>query len=262
MADREVKFSFKQLSGKRFDVVDGKDNQDDLLKWSMKGRIKLQMYSFDQPFQAYQKERFVQDFMNDPEILSTLQTVSATCRWSPVGIPAKSVKVKAVPCSVLSMSFFDRLYENNIARENGHLHKCLDEFYEDFTIADELRKVLLLEDSDNYDTFSDADRDEFLFRLFKHVCLGGKLCQYEDMVDKYLEFTKTLYKDLISVQKNPETKELSIVSNVFSIQAEDEKENMYYPADTLHEQNFSYLVVDPLKRHVTVLFHKFGSSIY
>lgn len=35
MADREVKFSFKQLSGKRFDVVDGKDNQDDLLKWCL-----------------------------------------------------------------------------------------------------------------------------------------------------------------------------------------------------------------------------------
>ena len=40
------------------------------------------------------------------------------------------------------MNYFDRLYERNIARESGYLVKCFDEFYEDFEISDELRKVL------------------------------------------------------------------------------------------------------------------------
>ena len=54
---------------------------------------------------------------------------------------ATEVEVEHVPCSVLSMGMFDRLYDHPIVRENGHLHKCLDEFYENITISDELRKV-------------------------------------------------------------------------------------------------------------------------
>lgn len=54
-----------------------------------------------------------------------------------------------------------------------------------------------MEDSDHYDLFSQLDRQEFLFCLFKHLCIGGSLCQFEDVVDPYLETTKALYKDLV-----------------------------------------------------------------
>ena len=37
---------------------------------------------------------------------------------------------------------------------------------------------------------------------------------------------------------------------------------VYYPSDTAHEQNFAYLIVDSLKRHVTVLYHKFGGGCF
>ena len=62
-----------------------------------------------------------------------------SCRVS--GQRATSVEVEQVTCSVLSMTLFDRLYDNNIVRESGHIVKCLDEFYEQITISDELRKV-------------------------------------------------------------------------------------------------------------------------
>ena len=58
-------------------------------------------------------------------------------------------------------------------------------------------QCLLLEDSDNYDIFSNADRQEFLFVLFKHLCLGGAVCQYEDDIKPYMETTKLIYKDLV-----------------------------------------------------------------
>lgn len=57
--------------------------------------------------------------------------------------------------------------------------------------------MLLIDDSDNYCLYSDSERDEFLFCLFQHFCLGGKICQYEDNVDPYLDVTKQVYKDLI-----------------------------------------------------------------
>ena len=56
------------------------------------------------------------------------------------GLTADNVEIESVPCTVLSMSFFDRLY-GPVVRDSGYLVKCFDEFYEDFTISDELRKV-------------------------------------------------------------------------------------------------------------------------
>ena len=58
-----------------------------------------------------------------------------------------------------------------------------------------------MEESDNYDIFNESDRKEFLFQLFKHLCLGGEVCQFEDNVQAYLDFTKLLYKDLVRCVK-------------------------------------------------------------
>lgn len=46
-----------------------------------------------------------------------------------------------VPCTQISMSFFDRLYTEGLVRETGHIVKCYDEYYDDILISDELRKV-------------------------------------------------------------------------------------------------------------------------
>lgn len=38
-------------------------------------------------------------------------------------------------------------------------------------------QLLLLEDSEQYDVFSEEDRQELLFRVFKHLALGGPVNQ-------------------------------------------------------------------------------------
>lgn len=57
--------------------------------------------------------------------------------------------------------------------------------------------MLQEEDSEHYYVVGREERGEFLFRLFKHLCLGGELCQYEDTIDPYISTTKHIYKDLI-----------------------------------------------------------------
>lgn len=57
--------------------------------------------------------------------------------------------------------------------------------------------MLLMEDSENYDVYSAAEKEEFLYQIFRHVCLGGALCQYEDSIEPYLTVTKAIYKDLV-----------------------------------------------------------------
>ena len=112
-------------------------------------------------------------------------------------IKSSKVNVEDINCTLLSVDIFDRLFKNEIARENGSIRKCLDEYYEDIQISDELRKILILEESDNYDMYNKAERNEFLFCVFKHLCLGASVCQFEDNLQPYIDSSKSIYKELI-----------------------------------------------------------------
>ncbi|NXR14054.1 CF300 protein, partial [Semnornis frantzii] len=254
-------FVFRSLPQKVFPCLESRDICDRLLKWCMHGGIAAQAFSFDQQFKPYQKDEFVAAFFNDQNVNSSLKLLSASGQWTTLGSKVTRVEATLVPCTQISMAFFDRLYSEGVVRETGHIVKCYDDCYDDILIADELRKVLLVEDSDHYDLFSQLDRKEFLFCLFKHLCIGGTLCQFEDVVGPYLETTKALYKDLVSVQKNPETKEIHVVSTVFRVSAYDDK-GLCYPSSKTHEQTFAYLIVDPCKQHVHILYHCFGAGLF
>lgn len=57
------------------------------------------------------------------------------------GTEVKKIEAINVPCTQTSMSFFNRLYSEDIVRDSGHIVKCLDTFCDPFLISDELRKV-------------------------------------------------------------------------------------------------------------------------
>ncbi|KAM4849302.1 cilia- and flagella-associated protein 300 isoform X1 [Urocitellus parryii] len=251
-------YYFRFLPQKIFPSLSAPDTTSRLRQWSMLGRIKAQAFGFDQTFQAYRKDDFVMAFFKDPNVIPNLQLLSdSSGQWITLGTEVKKIEAINVPCTQLSMSFFNRLYDEDIVRDNGHIVKCLDSFCDPFLISDELRKVLLVEDSEKYEVFRQPDREEFLFCLFKHLCLGGSLCQYEDVLKPYLETTKLIYKDLVSVRKHPQTKKIQITSSIFKVTAYDST-GVCYPSTKNHEQTFSYFIVDPIKRHVNVLYHCYG----
>lgn len=57
--------------------------------------------------------------------------------------------------------------------------------------------MLLDDECPEYNLFVNDEREEFIFRIFQMLVLGGILCQYEDILDPYLDVTKVIYKDLI-----------------------------------------------------------------
>lgn len=57
--------------------------------------------------------------------------------------------------------------------------------------------MLLDEECDEYNLYSEDERKEFMFRIFEMLVLGGSLCQHEDELKPYLETTKKIYKELI-----------------------------------------------------------------
>ncbi|VDN24472.1 unnamed protein product [Dibothriocephalus latus] len=201
----------------------------------MKGRLHCQCYAFDETFKPHNAEKFVLAFFNDKNIRCTLETE--------VLLPdvVESVEVTPVTCSLLTLDIFSRL-TGPVTRENGIIKSCLDEIFESILISDELRKILLLEDSENYSLFTEQERDEFLFRLFKHICIGGELCQFENEINPYLDFVRSLYRDLVrfiaylnftcksSVQKDQATKDLHVVSYVYSVIIKVCQNTMLYAA--------------------------------
>nr|VZI38926.1 unnamed protein product [Spirometra erinaceieuropaei] len=220
------------------------------MKWSMKGRLHCQCYAFDETFKPHNVEKFVMAFFNDKNIRHAIETE--------VLLPGviESVEVTPVPCSLLTLDIFNRL-TGTVARENGIIKSCLDDTFESILISDELRKMLLIEDSENYCLFTEQERDEFLFRLFKHICIGGELCQFENEINPYLDFVRSLYRDLISVQKDQASKELRIVSHVYSLKIKRNNE-VLFPAPEEHPNNFAYFVINPNRRHAVLISHVFG----
>lgn len=61
--------------------------------------------------------------------------------------------------------------------------------------------MLLDEESEEYNLYSEEERNEFIFRIFQMLVLGGILCQYEDTLEPYLDVTKNIYKDLIRLSE-------------------------------------------------------------
>ncbi|KAM4630193.1 cilia- and flagella-associated protein 300 [Polymixia lowei] len=253
----EQTFSFTPLFSKTYSFLHDKATLELFMKWSMLGRVSAETYSFDQIFYPYNSQEFALRFFRDPNVLASLRRMEAGA-WVPLVKPVVSVDVEVVPCSKVSMDLFDPVYSCGILRPSGHVVKCFHEVYPDY---DELRQMLQEEDCGHYYAVGREERQEFLFRLFKHLCLGGELCQYEDTVAPYINTTKQIYKDLISVQKDPETKEISVVSTVLKVSAYDEC-GQCYPGRGDKEQTFAYMIVDPFKRHVCLFYHCYGVGTF
>ncbi|XP_075995662.1 cilia- and flagella-associated protein 300 [Genypterus blacodes] len=255
--DFEQTFSFSPVLSKKFSFLQDKDVLILLMKWSMFGRISAQCFSFDQSFHPGSTQMFAQCFFRDPKVKASLRKMEAGT-WVPLEKPVVSVDVEVVPCTKVCLGLFDPIYSCGILRPSGQIVKCYHDVYPDY---DELRQMLQEEDSEHYFVVGREERQEFLFLLFKHLCLGGELSQYEDAIDPYISTTKQIYKDLISVQKHPETKKISVVSTVLKVSVHDEY-GRCYPGTREDEQTFAYMIVDPFKRHVTLFYHSYGVGTF
>ncbi|KAK2827277.1 hypothetical protein Q7C36_018203 [Tachysurus vachellii] len=247
-------FTFNLLPNKKFKFLEDPCISELLMKWSMLGRISVQAFNFEQNFQSYMKDHFALNFFQDTCVKNNLHVLDTSGVWKPLDKEVIRVEVDLVPCTKVSVDIFDPIFSSGIVHPSGHTAKCFHAVHHDF---DELRMMLLEEDSDNYHVVSPCDRQEFLFRLFKHIALGGELCQFEDLISPYIETAKMIYKELLSVQTDSESKKISVVSTVLKVSAYDDY-GLCYPSRRDNEQTFAYLCIDPFKRHVYVLYHCFG----
>ena len=128
----------------------------------MRGKLRATMYIFDQPFQEYNARKFmlvlftsfflfailyrtlrIQDFFKDPTVLSSLKVFTKSGEWKALDQSVHDVRIDPLTTHVLSLDFFDRLFDNKVVRESGgHIRKCIEEYKDEFIVSDELRKVV------------------------------------------------------------------------------------------------------------------------
>ncbi|XP_035712872.1 cilia- and flagella-associated protein 300-like [Folsomia candida] len=281
------RYGFQHLPLEKFPCWENKEIKEKLTKWSMLDGIRLKAYSFTRPFKDYLHEEFIKKFFACPVVTSTFETAN-NFKFAPIGTPAELVKFSKVSCTHTTMELFDKLTQNEaIVRQCGGIVQCAPEYVRllDFTegggdqhsdhleleVNDNLRKTILttlipplarsseLEiEPDLENVFSSEDTKEFLFQLFAHLVLGGSLCQYEDYITQYLEVTKVLYKNLVSVMLTPEEEGLSVVSSIFKIHsisnpAFSRGKNLLFGRQ--HINNFCYLIVNPYKQICFTFYH-------
>ncbi|KAG2422105.1 hypothetical protein HYH02_015379 [Chlamydomonas schloesseri] len=160
----------------------------------------------------------------------------------------------------LRTDIFDKLTETSppIVRSNGDIGKCMEDNRDGFQISDLLREMILAgDDSENACPYSDAERDELLWRLFEHVVLGGSCCQYEDKVEPYVETSKRLYKELVCAQKDAASGKVQTVSAVYKINSIQGEAGPLELFPSRSRQNFCYAAVDPVRRIVKILYHAY-----
>lgn len=258
----DLRFTFVSLPKKVSQTLTSKDNQENLLRWGLKGHLRVNFYNFNQNFRLHDTQDFVEAFFKDPNVYTTLKVSSSSGNLAPIGFSAEKVDYQPVSCTETSMKFFDKLQneENGIVR-SGYLTECLEEFVDGMLLQDNLRQMLVMEDHTSHNLYDGSEKKQFLFLIFKHLALGGFYCQRSPTLQPYLDVTKSLYKELISVEKLESTNQLRVRSVVIKVVAYSQQNTPIAPLDPEHPQNFIYLCVDPVKRQLAVFYHNFGGYV-
>lgn len=175
----------------------------------------MNLYHFrcEEAFNSLNPAGFIQDFLNSEVVRGVISEINIGRKETILS----QVNFKELRTSAVNMALFDKLTDNSVIDSRGYISKVIPDYKDGIEICDKLRESFLSEESESYEMWTPEERNEFLFRILMHLSLGGGVCQYEDFISPYLELTKSLYKDLLTVEKDSTTSELKIVSRVYEI---------------------------------------------
>lgn len=217
-----------------------------LMQWNLDKSLQVHRFRFGGRLRASDYNRFVEDFMYSPQVRAAINATGDN--------PAqRKVTCRRLSTNVMRMDFFDRLQQAGIITGSGSIRGCMDETFDGMTVSCTLRELLINPESENAAVFSEQDRNEFLLHVFRLLVLGGPMCQADISIERYMQMTKDLYKELMTVYRNPKTNAVEVSSVVYQVSAVEGLQ--VFPRDNHHNRLF--LVIDPTKHTVTMLYRPF-----
>lgn len=214
-------------------------------------------FRFNKSFHLIGAEEFLKDLFNDANVIKNFAALNGLSAGS-----VTDVKFTHYNCNVMNMQFFDVFKDQGLVHDNGYIRGNYEERVEGMVLGDRVRQALCFEDYDDPDVYDHMHQDkyqkEFLMMLFQSILLGGSANQYEDNIQDYLKVVKLLYKDLVSVARDPDTGNIRVYSHVYKIHQIAGYENQLFTgkSNNDHPQNFLYVLVDPINWHVNFYYHK------
>eukprot|EP00470_Lotharella_oceanica_P015386 CAMPEP_0170187522 /NCGR_PEP_ID=MMETSP0040_2-20121228/41935_1 /TAXON_ID=641309 /ORGANISM="Lotharella oceanica, Strain CCMP622" /LENGTH=376 /DNA_ID=CAMNT_0010434579 /DNA_START=17 /DNA_END=1144 /DNA_ORIENTATION=+ len=245
-------FSFSVLPEAKFQGFHDKEVKKFFEKWGI--RFHISKYRFHEQYDPSLKSSFMRDLFTSEAFQKNARRAGRKGLSNPVqSMEGKITKVDAedLNATVTNMGFFDRIEENGILGASGKIRGCFEDIIDDVSCNSLLRQALLNEDHEQYDIFDDDERKELIFRLFRHMVIGGgTMCQYEDYLKPYLDTCKLLYKDLISVCRNSSTGQVDVKTHAYQINEVDGI--TLFPLE--HGLNTCFVCIDSLRKYVTYYY--------
>ena len=241
-----------------FPSVRDQDNRDALLRWNLLPFMQAKCFRFDQAFAPEHADAFLRDFFSSPMVQEAApvctgpgsHTIDHVGQFGPLGDVTEPIKYHRLPTTVLRLDFFDRVKDEGLVRA-GDIAGCFDVPCGDILVSDRLRKMILDESSEEWELYSEQERNELIFHVMKRLAVGGGMNQYDNQFQPYLDITKKLYKDLVTVSKSA-AGALQVSSITYEIESVSGTNQSLWPRQNTH--NFCYVVVDPLARHVKLWY--------
>jgi len=246
----EENFRFHHLPDAKYFSFGSQTVQPLLEKWGFGQEMSMCTFRVEQHVGPDGMQSMLEAFFRDRGVTGVLHQLTGIR----VGQPDK-IRVHWAPMSTkaVSMSFLNKFEECGAIGPSGHIRGRIEEDFEGVPILNLIREVILMEESEMYDAFSQKERKEFLFRIFSHIVFGGASNQYEDHVEEYFKVTKEVYKDLLTVKRN-DAGDVEVLSQVASVVSLGEGGNLFKNESPL---NFFYVIHDPLMRHVRCWYFGF-----
>lgn len=193
--DNSSLFSFTQLDDPQVNCLATSETKEQLLQYNLDKSLQIFRFRFVGNISsnsAADYDQLCKDFFTSG-CFPALQ-----CSGSP-SLPL-DYQFTQLGTNIMNMDFFDRITEAGmlslrdnscikclvgIAGETGTIRGCFDETFDGILISDQLREVLLNVDSERASLFSEEDRNEFIYNLFRLFVVGGALCQPDSNLNRY-----------------------------------------------------------------------------
>lgn len=146
----------------------------------------------------------------------------------------------------------------DIVSRTGVIRRCLNEYHNEISIDDLLKKMMVESDNDENNIFTNVERQEFIYHIFRSVVVGGSLAQADENIFSYISATKSIYKGLLAVIKKPSNPNgLEITSRVYQVRCPAMSHSSLFL--TKSSYNSCYVIVDPKKRLITAWHYSYQS---
>ena len=125
---------------------------------------------YNQAFHLVGADMFLKSLLNSREVKESCPLLAS------LG-DVQEVQFKTLQCTVSNLAYFDFLEELGIVSGDGNIIGDFEEWIEGIQLGDKLRKALLFEEDENYSELQQPKyQNEFIFRLFQYLVLGGSMC--------------------------------------------------------------------------------------